>query len=104
MQNERRIYENSVLDADEPTQNTPAPAPAKIDAAKIALALFPLTPVPFTGKNMIYAIARIAGYSLLSYMTYNKMRPASYVFMGAAGVSLATSLTAGMWGKHEESK
>ena len=30
---------------------------------------------------------------------YNKMRPASYIFMGAAGVSLATSLTSGLWGK-----
>jgi hypothetical protein len=102
---DRKIYQNSVLEADEPqTENPPAPVKPTIDAGKIALALFPLTPVPFSGPNMIYAIARIAGYSLLSYLTYNKMRPASYVFMGAAGVSLATSLTAGMWGKHEEKK
>ena len=66
---------------------------------RIMLGLVPFTPVPFSGNDMYLAIGRVAGYSLLSYFTYNKMRPASYVFMGAAGVSLATSLTAGMWGK-----
>lgn len=66
---------------------------------RIALGLVPFTPVPFTGKDSLLAIGRVAAYGLLSYWTFNKMRPVSYAFMGAAGVSLATSLTAGLWNK-----
>ena len=93
-----RTYENSVVSAPGIGDSDTPPA-KKIDTGKIALAFFPLTPVSFTGPDMIYAIARVAGYSALAYFTYNKMRKVSYAFMGAAGVSLATSLTAGMWGK-----
>ena len=66
---------------------------------KIIMGLFPFTPVPFSGSDSFLAIGRIAGYSVLAYFTYNKMKPASYALMGAAGVSLLTSLMGGMWGK-----
>lgn len=102
---ERRVFANSVLEADDVQTEAPASSPAvtnpKIDFSKIALAVMPFTPVPFSGQNMIYAIGRVAGYSLLAYLTYNKMRPASYGFMVSAGISLVTSLTAGAWKKHE---
>ena len=75
------------------------PAPIKPNINRFVLGLFPFTPVPFAGADTLLAAGRIAGYSLLAYATYNKMRPASYIFMGAAGVSLATSLTSGLWGK-----
>jgi len=73
--------------------------PEAFNIQKFMLGLLPFTPVPFAGPDMLLAVGRVAGYSLLAYWTYNKMRPASYAFMGAAGVSLATSITAGMWGK-----
>jgi len=66
---------------------------------RIALGLLPFTPVPFKGPDMLIAWGRLAGYSILTYATYNKMRPLSYAFMGAAGVSLATSLMSGIWSK-----
>jgi hypothetical protein len=88
-----------------PSNVRTSPAQAIVDnlgknpIEKIFLGLFPFTPVPFKGDDLFLAIGRIAGYSALSYFTYNKMRPASYAFMGAAGVSLLTSLTGGMWNK-----
>lgn len=66
---------------------------------RIALGLLPTTPVQFSGKDAFLAWGRLVGYSALAYFTFNKMRPASYVFMGAAGLSLATSLSAGLWKK-----
>jgi len=66
---------------------------------KLFLGLLPFTPVMFTGSDSLLAWGRLAGYSLLAYWTYNRMRPLSYVMMGAAGISLATSLTSKMWSK-----
>ena len=66
---------------------------------KILLGLIPFTPVQFSGKDATIAWGRLIGYSMLAYYTYNKMRPLSIACMGAAGVSLATSLTAKMWAK-----
>ena len=73
--------------------------PAKVDLEKLALGLIPFTPVQFTGPDALLAWGRLAGYGLLAYLTYNKMRPLSYIALGAAGVSLATSLSAKAWGK-----
>jgi hypothetical protein len=69
---------------------------------KILLGIVPFTPVQFAGKDAPLAWGRLIGYSLLAYYTYNKMKPLSYACMGAAGVSLATSLTAKMWTKRTE--
>jgi hypothetical protein len=78
------------------------PPPAPVPSARRAIVGFiPFTPVPFTGKDSPIAFGRLVGYSLLAYLTFNKMRPASYALMGAAGVSLATSLLAG-WGNAKE--
>jgi hypothetical protein len=66
---------------------------------KIAVGFIPFTPVPFAGNDNAIAWGRLVAYGLLAYFTYNKMRPASYVCMGAAGISLATSMSAGLWSK-----
>lgn len=66
--------------------------PSKADFTEGILKLVPFTGVPFTGKDALYSIGRIAGYSFLAYLTYNKVRPASYIFMGAVSVSFLTSL------------
>jgi hypothetical protein len=71
----------------------------KIDLEKFMLGMVPFTPVQFKGPDAYLAWVRLAGYGLLAYATYNKMRPLSYIALGAAGVSLATSLTAKMWAK-----
>jgi hypothetical protein len=68
---------------------------------KLAVGLLPFSPVKFSGPDALIAWGRLVSYSLLAYYTYNKMRPVSYAAMGAAGVSLATSLSATLWAKHE---
>jgi hypothetical protein len=65
--------------------------------SKIALAMLPITPVPFSGTGAIYAWGRLLTYGALSVMLYNKHKTASYVFAGAAGLSLVTSLAAKSW-------
>ena len=66
---------------------------------KIILGLLPFTPVPFTKPDTLLAIGRIALYSTLAYVTYNKTKPFSYGLMGASCVCLMTSLMGGMWAK-----
>jgi hypothetical protein len=70
---------------------------------KLAIGLMPFSPVKFSGPDALIAWGRLIGYSMLAYYTFNKMRPISYAFMGAAGVSLATSLSSTLWEKHEGS-
>lgn len=72
--------------------------------SKLSVGLLPFSPVEFTGPDALIAWGRLIGYSLLAYYTYNRMKPVSYAAMGAAGLSLATSLTATLWKKHEASK
>lgn len=79
--------------------DSPATSPVKpVNLNHFLVGCVPFTAVPFTGPDALIAFGRLAGFSLLAYWTYNKMRPASYAFMGAAGVALTTSLLAG-WGK-----
>jgi hypothetical protein len=78
--------------------NTQTPVPLS-GIGRIALGFLPFTPVSFKGPDMLIAWGRLAGYSVLAYSTYNKMKPLSYALMGAAGVSLATSLMSGIWSK-----
>ena len=66
---------------------------------RVLIGLVPFTPVKFTGPDKFLAWGRIIGYGVLSYWTYNKIRPVAYGCMVAAGLSLATSLTAGIWEK-----
>jgi len=85
------------IKADAPsTQSNP---PSKVNLEKLMLGLIPFTPVQFSGSDSLIAWGRLAGYGLLAYATYNKMRPLSYAAIGAMGVSLATSLSAKAWGK-----
>jgi hypothetical protein len=71
------------------------PAAPTIDVNRILVGCIPFTAVSFSGSDSLIAFGRLAGYSLLAYWTWSKMRPVSYGFMSAAGVSLATSLLAG---------
>lgn len=76
--------------------------PKRMKAApRILLGLVPFTPVEFIGKDAWLAYSRIAGYGVLAYFTYNKMRPLSYIFMASAGTALISSLTAGYWKEAE---
>lgn len=72
--------------------------------SKLAVGLLPFSPVEFTGPNALFAWGRLLGYSVLAYYTFNKMRPASYVFMGCAGLSLATSLSSTLFHKVNKEK
>jgi len=86
-------------DEEQPATDTqPAPdVSVKPAGSKIALAMLPITPVPFSGSGAIYAWGRLLTYGALSVMLYNKHKTASYVFAGAAGLSLVTSLAAKSW-------
>jgi hypothetical protein len=68
--------------------------------AHIATGLLPFMPVKFEGGDTLLAIGRIAAYGLLAYATYNKMRNVSYALMGAAGLSLITSISASFWNQN----
>jgi hypothetical protein len=62
--------------------------------SNIALDLLPFTGVPFSGSEAIWAWGRLLGYSAAAYLLWKPSRTASYVFAGAAAISLATSLSA----------
>ena len=66
---------------------------------RLAVGLLPFSPVQFTGPDALIAWGRLIGYSALAYYTFNRMRPLSYIAMSCAGLSLATSLTAGWFHK-----
>lgn len=66
---------------------------------RIALGFLPFTPVAFVGEDAWIAYARVALYGFLAYKTFNNTRPISYGLMAATGISVATSLTSGAWGK-----
>lgn len=61
------------------------------------LALFPFTPVPFVGRGAPWAWARLGIYSGLGAITWKTNKQLSYVLMGAAGVSLMTSMFQAAW-------
>ena len=82
---------------DNAQQGTDVSRNVSTKGSKIALAMLPITPVPFSGTGAIYAWGRLLTYGALSVMLYNKHKTASYVFAGAAGLSLVTSLAAKSW-------
>jgi len=51
------------------------------------------------GEDAWIAYARVGLYGFLAFKTFNGTRPISYGLMTAAGISIATSLTAGAWGR-----
>jgi hypothetical protein len=57
-----------------------------------ALALLPITPIPFEGPYALYAWGRLILYGGLAAMLYEKKKTAAYVLAGAAGLSVLTSL------------
>ena len=78
---------------------TPPPAPVTNGNLKnIGLALVPFTPVSFSGQDSLYAWGRLALYGTGAALTWQKQRKLSYVFLGAAGLSLVTSLAGNAWG------
>ena len=82
---------------DNAQQGTDVSRNVSTKGSKIALAMLPITPVPFSGTGAIYAWGRLLTSGALSVMLYNKHKTASYVFAGAAGLSLVTSLAAKSW-------
>lgn len=68
-------------------------------AGRIVLGFLPFTPVAFVGEDAWIAYARVGLYGFLAFKTFNGTRPISYGLMTAAGISIATSLTAGAWGR-----
>jgi len=108
MMNQRQFR---VVGQDEPADNSQSVNPDQttvratndrdvarnVSTSKIALAMLPITPVPFCGDGALYAWGRLIAYGALAVFTYNKHKTASYVFAGAAGLSLVTSLAAKSW-------
>lgn len=84
-----------------PPPPPPLMAPGTGDSASrpFALALLPFTPVQFGGQDSLLAYGRIALYGIAAGLTWEKHRKLSYVFAGAAGLSLVTSLSANAWKK-----
>lgn len=82
-----------------PVTVTPAQEPSNIP-----LMLLPITPVPFQPQTALWAYLRLGIYGTAAILTYEKMRKISYVFMGAAGLSLLTSLAGGLVMKQQTQK
>lgn len=62
--------------------------------SRLALALLPVTPVPLTEWQ---SWVRLGLYGTAAYLTWPKAKTLSYIAMGAAGLSLATSLASQSW-------
>lgn len=82
-----------------PVGNPDPPAPQAPQAQKfglgaIGLDMMPFTPVPFIGRDALWAYVRLGAYGALSLATWKRARTLSYVFAGAAAVSVLTSLSA----------
>lgn len=78
-----------VIKGDAPsTPSTPLKA-----KRNIAMDLLPFTAVPFEGEDAIWAWGRILLYGAVAYATWKPAKTVSYVAMGAAGMSLLTSLS-----------
>jgi len=67
---------------------------AVASGGQFGLKLVPFVPVSFTSDPAM-AWGRLLLYGVGAALTYDKMRKTSYILMGAAGVSLATSLGIG---------
>lgn len=63
---------------------------------RAALAMIPFTPVVFSDP---LAWVRIGLYGTIAYATFKRSRPLSYAALGAAAMSISTSLAAQYWNK-----
>lgn len=63
---------------------------------RLAVSLIPFTPVPWADP---LAWVRLGVYGSIAVMTYNRIKPISYIAMGAGAVAVATSLAGGYWKK-----
>lgn len=70
------------------------PGEGKNPLHKALLSLVPVSPAPLSGKEGIYGWGRLALYGTIAAATFAKHKRISYVAMGAAGISLASSLAA----------
>lgn len=95
----RTMGQDTGAENEQPQTPPPVPSPEKSASGlqQLGLAMVPFTPVGFTGQKSSYAYARLAIYAGLSYVTFRRYRQLSYIFGGAAAVSLATSLAGGAW-------
>jgi hypothetical protein len=91
--------ESSLDPGASPVLNFPsAGTPVSVNPiSRIGLALVPFTPVSFSGPDGIYAWGRLAIYGTAAALTWQKQRKLSYVLMGAAGLSLVSSLSQDAW-------
>jgi len=64
---------------------------------KIGLALFPLSPVKFSGDEAVLAWGRILLYGGIAYLAWGKSKFIAYSAAGAAGACAISSLTATAW-------
>jgi hypothetical protein len=67
--------------------------------SKIPMGMLPFTPVSFVGTESYIAWGRLLAYGLVGYLTWAKHRNLSYIAFGAAGLSVATSISSTAWGK-----
>jgi len=79
------------------TPNVPVQSGSAFDFKDAGLALIPMTPVGFTGRGSAMAWIRLFMYGSLACATWKRNRTISYLSMGAAGLSLTTSLAGGAW-------
>lgn len=86
---------------EETTPSVPETPVTPSDSNRIALALFPFTPVPLTGKDALMGWGRLALYGSIAYMTWKPARKISYGFAGAAIVSAITSISGNAWSKNQ---
>lgn len=66
--------------------------PPAMTPDKFALAMVPFSPYGFNGPDSIYAWGRLLLYGAGAALTWKSQKQISYVLIGAAGVSLLTSL------------
>lgn len=69
----------------------------EVKESNIGLALFPFTPVSFTGPHALVAWGRALGYGMLAYATWKNQRNLSCILMSAAGISVISSLAGKAW-------
>ena len=65
----------------------------------IGVTMLPFTPVTFDGPDAIYAWTRLIVYGAASTLMWKRHRPTAYLFAGAAGLSLLTSLSGSAYPK-----
>lgn len=102
MNDENKIKSASDNERAEMLDNQPSPAVVNPNApkgfSKVTLGLLPFSPAPLTGNDAWIGYTRLALYTLGgSYALSKKRKTLGYAMLGAAGLSLATSLSSKAW-------